>query len=153
MLFYSFSNHFPEQFWHSHAHALGSHLRWLQYTIPKHQANIKYSNVQKQITSNWNLKSEGNKISLEQFGVSEEMFFIILYFLNTVILVTCNNWMNNHHSVIRIRMHKNIHFSLTALKDNIPLPVTTAKYPRAFIGNNLPSNMDLIYKRIILDIN
>lgn len=27
----------------------------------------------------------------------------------------------------------------------LPLPVTTAKYPRAFIGNSLPSNMDLIY--------
>lgn len=27
----------------------------------------------------------------------------------------------------------------------LPLPVTTAKYPSAFIGNSLPSNMDLIY--------
>lgn len=36
----------------------------------------------------------------------------------------------------------------------LPLPVTTAKYPSAFIGNSLPSNMDLIYnnKRKCFDL-
>ena len=39
------------------------------------------------------------------------------------------------------------YYILISVPDYLPLPVTTAKYPRAFIGNSLPSRIDFIWKK------